>query len=127
MIYINELNRDIIKNRRFLRLILRIVAIQSNLEIWPQYHGITNFLISSSCSFFQVPTEEDMIAMWKKKHNIFAILHSWYIAEACFIKMFENHFHSIELKKCCIIFKKTNVTIIIYNAFFSLAFLTACQ
>ncbi|KAK2433493.1 TraB family protein [Trifolium repens] len=29
----------------------------------------------------KVPTEEDMIAMWKKKRNIFAILHSWYIAE----------------------------------------------
>ncbi|KAK2379904.1 TraB family protein [Trifolium repens] len=29
----------------------------------------------------KVPTEEDMIAMWKKKHNIFAILHSWFIAE----------------------------------------------
>lgn len=34
--------------------------------------------------FLQVPTVEEMYEHWKKKHNFFGILYSWFMAEACF-------------------------------------------
>jgi len=35
------------------------------------------------CSFlvFQVPTMGEMIKMWKKNHNTFGILYSWFLAK----------------------------------------------
>lgn len=32
----------------------------------------------------QVPTAREMIDMWKKNHNAFGILYSWFLAKVCY-------------------------------------------
>jgi hypothetical protein len=34
--------------------------------------------------FVQVPTVREMIEMLKKKHNMFEVVYSWFLAKACF-------------------------------------------
>ena len=40
----------------------------------------------------------EMVEMWKKKHNIFGILYSWFLAKACYFFMFYIFYTSFVLQ-----------------------------
>ena len=107
-----------IASTNFLDCIINLVLIQFSICL---------FACLFIFSFSQVPTMAEMIAMLKKKHNMFEVLYGWFLAKACFY-VWQSYLSSLRDLQSLIsdsFFLKITV-FLICHAFSPRKFLTDC-